>query len=443
MDARLQALNRFGLGARVGQPQSIRDPRGWLAGQLTGGAPAIEAPVTREALEQAIGAFRSVGQGNRQARQQARRGLMEISIAESRAALTARVASERPFVERLVAFWSNHLCVSTAAKVIVAPVAGSYEREVIRPHVLGRFEEMVLASAKHPAMLFYLDNFQSTGPSSVAARRPGRGRGGAGRGLNENYARELLELHTLGVNGGYTQNDVIELAKMLTGWSVSGLTGGPLGFAFEPRRHEPGRRTVLGVSYREGGVEQGEQAIRDFCRHPSTATFVATKLVSHFVADVPPPDAVKRVASVFTASKGDLRQVAQALVELPQAWEDGARKFRTPQEWLIAVLRALGAQAADARVVPLLRQLRQPLWAPDAPKGYSDAMQDWADPDSLLNRAELARTLVRRVTVDPQDLLEVVDLPAGDPLRKMASDRSVPAADRLALVIAGPGFQWR
>jgi uncharacterized protein (DUF1800 family) len=443
MDARLQALNRFGLGARVGQPQSIRDPRGWLVGQLTGGGPAIEAPVTRDALEQAIDAFRSVGQGNRQARQQARRRLMEIALAEARAALSARVASERPFVERLVAFWSNHLCVSTAAKVIVAPVAGSYEREVIRPHVLGRFEDMVLASAKHPAMLFYLDNFQSTGPSSIAAKRPGRGRGGAGRGLNENYARELLELHTLGVNGGYTQQDVIELAKMLTGWSVSGLNGGTLGFVFEPRRHEPGPRTVLGVSYREGGVEQGEQAIRDFCRHPSTATFVANKLVSHFVADVPPPDAVKRVAAVFTASKGDLRQVAQALVELPQAWEESARKFRTPQEWLVAVLRGFGAQATDARVVPVLRQLRQPLWAPDAPKGYSDAMQDWADPDSLLNRAELARTLVRRVTVDPQDLLEVVDVPAGDPLRKMASDRSIPAADRLALVIAGPGFQWR
>ena len=441
MDARLQALNRFGLGARVGEAQTISDPRAWLARQLAGGAPAIEAPVTPEALAQAIETLRSVGQGNRQARQQARRRLIEISLAEARAAMTARVVSERPFVERLVSFWSNHLCVSTAAKILVAPVAGSYEREVIRPHVLGRFEDMVLASAKHPAMLLYLDNFQSIGPASVAARR-GRGRG-ASRGLNENYARELLELHTLGVNGGYTQQDVLELAKALTGWTVSGLTGGPVGFLFDPRRHEPGRRTVLGVSYRDGGVEQGEQAIRDFCRHRSTATFISTKLAAHFIGDVPPTGAVQRLATVFTQTQGDLRQFAQAIVELPQAWDDSARKFRTPQEWLIAVLRAFDVRVIDARTIAVLRQLRQPLWAPDAPKGFSDAMQDWADPDALLNRAELARTIVRRLMVEPQELLGVMDLPAADPLRKMLSDGSIPAADRLALAIAGPAFQWR
>jgi uncharacterized protein (DUF1800 family) len=441
MDARLHALNRFGLGARIGEASATRDPRGWLRAQLAGGAPTLPPPVTPAVLSDAIGAFRAAGQGNRQARQQARRRLVEIGATEARAAMTHRVATGRPFVERLVAFWSNHLCVSVAGKVQVAPLAGGYERDAIRPHVLGRFEEMVLASARHPAMLAYLDNAQSIGPGSSGARRGPRLRQ---RGLNENYARELLELHTLGVNGGYTQQDVIELAKALTGWTMLPPASGAMGFIFDPARHEPGARTILGVTYREGGVDQAERAIRDFCRHPATATFVATKLVAHFVSDVPPADAVERVATVFRKTEGDLGAVAGAVVDLPHAWRDGARKFRTPQEWLVAVLRAFDARTADLRLVNALRQLRQPLWAPPAPKGYGDTMQEWADPDSLLNRAELARTLTHRVAGrDPAALLEVVDVAAGDPLRTMAGDTSIPAADRLALVIAGPAFQWR
>jgi uncharacterized protein (DUF1800 family) len=190
MNATLRALNGFGLGARIGERQRVRDPRAWLRAQLQGGAPVVAAPVeaSTSGIADAIRAFRMLGQVNEQqrqeARQQARRRLVEIAAAESRAALGARVTTERPFVERLVAFWSNHLCVSVGAKVLVAPLAGSYEREAIRPHVLGRFEDMVMASARHPAMLIYLDNFQSIGPSSRGARPGGRGRGQ--RGLNEN-----------------------------------------------------------------------------------------------------------------------------------------------------------------------------------------------------------------------------------------------------------------
>src|SRR5687767_8673440 len=228
MDATLRALNRFGLGARRGERQTIGDGRRWLRAQLDGGPPSLTAPagVNAAAIGEALRAIRMAGQGNDQERRQARRRVVEMSQAEMHGALTARVTSERPFVERLVAFWSNHLCVSTAAKVLVVPLAGAYEREAIRPHVLGRFEELVLASAKHPAMLVYLDNFQSIGPGSRGAQFGGRGRGQAAqqpRGLNENYARELLELHTLGVTGGYTQQDVQELAKILTGWTVGGL----------------------------------------------------------------------------------------------------------------------------------------------------------------------------------------------------------------------------
>jgi uncharacterized protein (DUF1800 family) len=453
MDAALHALNRFGLGARIGEPRRLTDPKGWLRQQLDGGAPAIAAPpaAAPAALAAAIRAFRGPARQTPQQRQQLRRALVEIGAQESVAALTMRVTSDRPFVERLVAFWSNHLCVSTAAKVLVVPLAGSYEREAIRPHLLGRFEDMVLASAKHPAMLVYLDNFQSIGPGSAGARRS-RGR----RGLNENYARELMELHTLGVNGGYTQQDVQELAKTLTGWTVGGLqTGGlrlrgpssaEIGFTFQDLLHEPGTRTVLGVKYAESGVEQGEHVIRDLCRHASTARFVATRLVTHFVADDPPPAAVDRIARVFRTTGGDLRAVSAALIDLPEAWADGPKKFRTPQDWLVAVLRAVAAPAVNAMTPPVLRQLRHPLWAPQAPKGFGDTMPEWADPDSLLNRAELARTLARRLRdarVDPAALLDVIDAGAADSLRALLKDTAIPAADRLALAIAGPAFQWR
>ena len=440
-------------------------------------------------------AFRTIGQADpqqqQQARQQARRRLIEIAAAESRAALTERVTTDRPFVERLVAFWSNHLCVSVGAKVLVAPLAGSYEREAIRPHVVGRFEEMVLASARHPAMLVYLDNFQSIGPNSRGGRFSGRGGRGQQRGLNENYARELLELHTLGVDGGYTQQDVQELAKILTGWTVNGLArggrpleparvrlgapqrgrrvmtqtqtdqDGSIGFAFQELLHEPGAKTVVGVKYNEAGEDEGERVIRSLCHHPSTSRFVAAKLVKHFVGDEPPAAAVDRIARVFRDTKGDLRAVSLALVDLPEAWTDGARKFRTPQDWLVAVLRAFNATDVSDTAMPLMRQLRHPLWSPQSPKGFGDTTQEWADPDSLLNRAELARTVARRLRpstllgtpravvegrtqrIDPRGLIDVVDVPSADPLRGLLADNSISVDERIALALAGPAFQWR
>ena len=469
MNATLRALNRFGLGARVGERHAIDDPRAWLRSQLQGDAPVVRIPAgaTPAAISDAVRAFRTLGQASQQERQQARRQLVAIAAAESRAALTQRATSDRPFVERLVAFWSNHLCVSSGAKILIAPLAGSYEREGIRPYVLGRFEDMVLASAKHPAMLVYLDNFQSIGPGSRGARL---GRGRQQRGLNENYARELLELHTLGVNGGYTQQDVQELAKILTGWTVGGLVragamqnarprarrrqpmqmrqdpAAPIGFAFQELLHEPGSKTVLSVRYSEAGVAEGERAIRALCRHRSTAQFIATKLVTHFVADEPPAPAVDRIAQTFRDTEGDLRAVAGALIDLPEAWDGSLRKFRAPQDWLVAVLRVFNAAEASERMMPLLRQLRHPLWSPQAPKGFGDSTQEWAGPDSLLNRAELARTVARRLRaqqIDPRTLLDAVDINAGDPLHGLLADNSIPADERIALALAGPAFQWR
>lgn len=435
----LRALTRLGFGARRDEADRLRDPREWALAQLEGAAPARPVPVGAEdaALQEGLRALRDANtarsgtpEARRDAQQQARRALTRVTIAEMSSALALRVTTERPFVERLIAFWSDHLCVSAQAKVLVGPMAGRYERDAIRPHVLGRFDEMVLASARHPAMLLYLDNAQSIGPNSSLVQRAkmarARGRGGEGvrnaaeRGLNENYARELLELHTLGVDGGYTQQDVTELARLLTGWSVDGQTGNGLPrFVYAEARHERGRKTILGERYGDGERE-GVRAIRALCAHPSTATFVATKLARHFIADEPPPAAVQRLASVFRETGGDLRAVSAALVTLPELWDAQHRKFRTPQDWLVASLRHLNAPGANEAMVGALRQLRQPLWSPPAPKGFGDLEREWADPDALLNRAELARTLARRLARGPQA-----------------------TRDEVALEIAGPRFQWR
>jgi uncharacterized protein (DUF1800 family) len=357
MDTALRALNRFGLGARPSERGRLGDPAEWLRSQIDGGPPALEAPQvsSRQSISEALRALREAGQGDEAERRAARQRITQIGVAESRAALAARVTTDRPFVERLVAFWSNHLCVSTAAKVLVAPLAGSYEREAIRPHVLGRFEDMVLASATHPAMLVYLDNFQSIGPNSQGARG---GRGNARRGLNENYARELLELHTLGVDGGYTQADVQELSKLLTGWTVDGLAGpgmlpamqvqgrgrgrglvpgrpeasdGSIRFVFRPPLHEPGVKTVLGVRY-GGGVADGERAIRALCRHHATARFVATKLAAHFVSDDPPRRPWTAWRASFARPEATCAPYRRRSSSCRRPGLSTARKFRTPQD---------------------------------------------------------------------------------------------------------------
>lgn len=455
---RLAALNRFGLGARIGELERLSDPQGWLLSQLEGPPPQRPMPpgTGPQDIADALRAFRRATQAqDPAARAEARRAIGQIAIREGASTLALRATSERPFVERLIAFWSDHLCVSLTSKAIIAPMAGAYEREVIRAHALGSFSAMVLASARHPAMLVYLDNAQSIGPRSAVVQRAQRarrlGRGGEGaanvaqRGLNENYARELLELHTLGVDGGYSQADVTELARLLTGWAFEGAGGERAAtFRFVAARHEPGRKTVLGQRYGDGETE-GVRAIRALCAHPSTARHVATKLARHFVADEPPVALVDALAKTFRDSEGDLRETARTLVRHPDAWRDDARKFRTPQDWIVAVLRATNAGVSQpVAALDLLRQLRQPLWGPSSPKGFGDLEREWADPDSLLNRAELARTIARRLQENPRAVERLATLVPGDTaLQGMLADGRIGPAERGALVLASPSFQWR
>jgi uncharacterized protein (DUF1800 family) len=366
------------------------------------------------------------------------------------ARLSAAVVSPAPFVERLVHFWANHFAVS-ADKLAVVGFAALLEFEAIRPNVLGRFEDMLVAVEQHPAMLLYLDQAQSIGPSSKVGSRV-QARGGKRGGLNENLAREILELHTLGARTGYGQADVMEFARALTGWTVSGVTNGPaahaLGidrnpgdFAFVEAVHEPGARTIMGKSYAGDGVDQARTILSDLARHAATARHIATKLARHFAADDPPPALVTRLEQAFIQSDGDLKSLYAVLIEAPEIWASSATKFKTPWDWMVSSYRALGATPVQiTRSAPLLTQLGQPVWRPGSPAGYDDIAASWAGPDALFRRAELAGQLAQRLgaNVDPRGLRSEVS-----PATLQAITRAESPVQGTALFLVSPEFLRR
>lgn len=445
IDPNLRALNRFGLGARPGERSAI-DARAWLSRQVRPEAALLRDPNldSTQTIINDLVRLREQGKRSKETRQAVRQAGRKRAGDEMQAALSHAVTTDAPFAERLVRFWGNHFAVSMQSEQLVGHVAGAYEREAIRPHVFGRFEDMVLATSMHPAMLIYLDQVRSIGPNSKAGSRNGRG-------LNENYARELMELHTLGVDGGYTQTDVEQLALMLTGWTVGGVFRGqsnnkPQPFMFLDRVHEPGAKTLLNRRFAEAGVEEGRRAISMLCQHPATATFIATKLVRHFVADQPHPLDVDYIARVFARSNGDLRAVSLALIDLDGALHGEQRKFRTPQEFLIAAARALGLKTLDRKAVRTLQSMRHVPWSPSSPAGYGDTIVDWADPDSLLRRADLAQQLakmMRRQSVDVRAILaDTVESSNAKALADLIAQQATPQL-QLALLVASPDFQWR
>src|SRR5216683_136684 len=282
--------------------------------------------------------------------------------AEALARLQRATIADCGFTERLVAFWSNHFCISANKGELARMWAGSFEREAIRPHVLGRFGDMLKAVEQHPAMLFFLDNQQSLGPDS----RAGQNRK---RGLNENLAREIMELHTLGVGGGYSQEDVTSLARIITGWTFAGRQGqlgAPGSFVFNANAHQPGAQRLLGNTYENNGVAQGEAALADIARHPSTAKFIATKFARHFVADDPPPALVARLQDTFTKTDGDLKALTLALVDSEEAWRAPLTKVRSPYEFLVAAGRLQARVPEDPGFyLNGLNVLGQPLLSPE------------------------------------------------------------------------------
>ena len=320
--------------------------------------------------------------------------------------------------------------------------AGSFEREAIRPHVLGRFGDMLKAVEQHPAMLFFLDNQQSLGPDS----RAGQNRK---RGLNENLAREIMELHTLGVGGGYSQDDVTSLARILTGWTFAGRQGRlgtPGSFVFNANAHEPGPQRLLGKIYRDDGVAQGEAALADIARHPSTAAFIAGKFARHFVADDPPPALVARLQQAFHSSDGDLKALALALVDSDEAWQAPQTKMRSPYEFLVATGRLLSRIPEDPGLyLGGLNLLGQPLWSPAGPNGFPDSNAAWAAPEGMKLRLDVSAQVASRIgdSVDPRQLLELVAADAASPETRRTVERAESRQQALALLLMSPEFQRR
>jgi uncharacterized protein (DUF1800 family) len=360
----------------------------------------------------------------------------QLLLAEAKARFDAAATADIGFVERLVWFWSNHFCIS-ADKVI--GMAGPYEREAIRPHVLDRFGDLLLAVESHPAMLFYLDNVESMGADSVAGIN-------RDKGLNENLARETLELHTLGVRSGYSQTDVTSFAKVLTGWSwippFEPEHGGE--FAFVKRLHEPGDQIVLGKRYPDTGVDQGRAVLADLAHHPATAQHIAEKLASHFVADNPPPTLITKLAKSFRDSDGTLKEVAKTLVTADESWAAQRQKLKPPAEWIAGVIRLSGTQAIIpiGRIMNAQATLGAPLWRPPAPNGYPDTEAAWID--GTAHRVDIASEFAGRAQgVDPLTLLNSGLGPLASHDTRDTVARAETRAQALALLVMAPEFLRR
>ncbi|TGQ56796.1 DUF1800 family protein [Mesorhizobium sp. M1C.F.Ca.ET.193.01.1.1] len=472
-DPALVALNRFGLGARPDDDlgKIAADARGFLKAELKQqdiALVSIEDPANAGLLDSTAAIQASMAAN---AERKAERDRMAQPTAEPTAMAAvspdAKAKSTVPkveadicrdeaqarfdkalnagpgFVERLVGFWSNHFCVSVAKGQIVRACAGAFEREAIRPFVLGRFADMLLAVEHHPAMLFYLDNQQSIGPDSRAGKR-------RGRGLNENLAREILELHTLGVDGGYSQADVTSFAGVLTGWTMAGREGRlgePGSFVFNTNAHQPGEAVLLGKTYPAGGMGQGEAALNDIARHPATARHIAGKLARHFIADDPPPQSVAHLAAVFTKTDGDLRALALALVDMPEAWSMPLAKLRAPFDYVMALRRAVGPSAGKEpqRTLGWLRALGEPLWQPPGPNGFPDHSDAWASAEGLKTRLDIAWQTAQQADDigNPGDMLSTLIGASASAETREAIARAESRRQGLALLLMAPEFQRR
>ncbi|WP_428630699.1 DUF1800 domain-containing protein [Sphingopyxis sp.] len=471
------AASRFGLGRRYDDP-AVTDAQGWLTRQLGDYDPApaaIAALAGRETIAAAYIEYREDRQAMRrdaaampmsseeqQGMDPEMRRLLRSAIRQhyadaTAARLSAAVATPTPFPERLVHFWANHFAVSADKQTVIGFV-GNYENEAIRPNIMGKFSDLLIAAARHPAMLLYLDQAQSFGPESpVATRVRGRGKGNA-PGLNENLAREIMELHTLGVRTGYTQADVTSFAKALTGLTVAGLGRG-VGQRLMPANaragetvfidqlHEPGTQTILGKNYAAEGAQQADAVLRDLAVHPATAKHIAGKLARHFTGDEPPAALVDRLASDFFKTGGDLPSLYRTLVASPEPWADGPGMFKSPWDWTVSMLRALKVPALGEKqnIAAMFTQLGQPIWRPGSPAGYDDKVATWAGSAALMQRVELASRIAGRIgdRADARQLAPLILADALTPDTGQAIARADSPGQGLAMLFASPTFLRR
>ena len=492
------AVTRFGLGARPGEIEiAARDPHGWLQGQIrrdgadqptpsayplpaqtyaraqfitdakpTGqmmtdtGMATPAPPVTTELVYRPTGALPTMQAAFRtyadyQARQkdakddpvlrkQATAPVLELAGEEILARTRLAATTPTGFRERWTLFWANHFTMAAKGLPETA-AAGPFEREAIRPHVFGRFQDLLIASSSHPGMLMYLDQAQSVGPGSPAGlRHPGK------TGLNENLGREILELHTVGADAGYKQADVTEFARALTGWSMGGTNATPdqIGaFVYRANFHEPGDRTIMGRRYADNGRDQALDVLMDLAASPHTAEHLARKIAIHFIADDPPPSLVAKLKAAYLNSRGDLAEVARTLISAPESWAPAALKFKTPYEYLVSSYRAADAAPVDPSkeiVKPLLALGQRPFTAPQ-PNGWSEMAADWAAPDAVIKRLTWAQGFAgaHAPQTPPPDEAKTV-------LGARLTDRTLTAVSRaesrpeaFAILLMSPEFQRR
>ncbi|MEI6161087.1 MAG: DUF1800 domain-containing protein [Roseococcus sp.] len=429
-----QAAMRFGHGHRLGDPLPD-DVLAWLDAQTRGPGAPLAPPEGRDMqldLAEGFAAWRAhelsppgpgqIGQATQLFRREQRSWVQHL------------VTSQEPFRDRLTTFWLNHFTVAERAGYGVSSIMGVFLRESIRPHVGGRFADMLLAAARMPAMLDYLDQIASVGPNSPFGRR-------TGRGLNENLAREILELHTLSPAGGYRQEDVTQFALVMTGWGVERLNP-PLGRVFRQDRHEPGEKRLLGRRFAEG-PEAFEAALHLLADHPATHRHLARRLVRHFIADEPPPHCVAAIEDVLRDTQGDLGAATRALIRLPEAWTPPLGKLRTPHDYVLALHRAAGG-TNPTPIQDGMTWLGQPLWNAPQPNGWSDLAEAWAGPEQVMQRLDLcfgaAGHYGRR---DPLLVLETALGPLARPETRTAARRAGSQRDALSLVFACPEMQRR
>lgn len=428
------AAFRFGLGPAPGEVAAIgSDPRGWLAEQLT---PDQPLPAPLRDLESTT--ERMVLQLESRRDEAKKEQIRDILRQDGVRHIAAAIDSSRPFVERLSRFWLNHFTVS-AVRPPVRGLALPFEVDAIRPHLFGRFADLLIAVTRHPAMLYYLDNVNSIGPNSRVGKR-------RSRGLNENLGREVLELHSLGVDGGYTQDDVRSMALILTGWAIANLKAdNPGHFFFDERRHEPGHKILLGRRFPEAGEQEGLAALELLAAHPATARHLATKLARQFIADEPPDAAVERLSQVYLESEGNLAAVYRALIELDAAWQDPLAKVKTPQELIIAAYRGAGRKPPDRPTIGMLRRFGQlPFMAP-SPAGWPDDAASWIGPEAMLTRIDWAYAVADDLDerIAPDAMLRTAVGSFASPDLKSAVARAGSRREALAYVLASPAFQRR
>ncbi|MBO6729506.1 MAG: DUF1800 domain-containing protein [Maricaulis sp.] len=447
------AATRFGMGARPQELDRIgSDAQGWLTQQI--GAPSVcsigEVPTAAEGLTFLQTEYQALrrqieedGADPEEVQRRLRERISEPRSAHISARTNLALTTEHSFAERWVRFWSNHFSVNSNSRKL-GIIAPTLEAEVIRPTAFGKFEDLLIAAETHVAMLIYLDQAISVGPNS----RAGQFRN---RGINENLAREILELHTVGVNGGYDQDDVEALARILTGWTVGSrrLRSDPADYGktvFEPRIQEPGTHRLLGRRFGGEGQERSFQALRFLAGRRQTATFIATKLARHFLADDPSERDINHIARAFRDSDGELSEVARAVITAPAAFDPTPAKFKTPEEFLISSLRALNCQGLNPRqLYTAYASLGQAPFSAPSPAGWPDRVEDWASPDAVLKRLDFASTLAERVgqAGRPRERAQAVLGERMSTDTALSISRAESAEQGLTLLFMSPEFQRR